>query len=251
MHAYNRLKILLWNPQSINNAAKHQLLTHTLVNEQIDVLILVETFLKPTHTFHINNYTIYRNDRIAQAHGGVAIAIRNTIKHKHIPPAITNTIENASIEVSINNTPTTIIAAYSPKYTQFFEHDMQTLIPSNKQFMLFGDLNAKHLSWNCNNNNKAGVKLFTMQQTHDFLVFHTPEHTHHPHSGQSASTIDLLLSNVNFPFELNTHSDQMLSDHVPVVCSTVANVNKTNKVQYDFFRADWRNYRRSVESAMI
>lgn len=247
MHAYKRLKIMLWNPQSINNATKLQLLTHTLVNEKIDVLILVETFLKPTHTLKINNYTIYRNDRTAQAHGGVAIAIRNGIEHKHIQPVRTNTIENASIEIAINNTPTTIIAAYNPKYTQFFEHDIQAIIPANKQFMLFGDLNAKHSSWNCNNNNTAGVKLFTMQQTHEFLVFHTHEHTHHPHSGQSSSTIDLLLTNVNFAFDLNAHSDQMLSDHVPVICSTVANVNKTNKKHYDFYRADWKNYRRSIE----
>lgn len=124
MHAYNQLKIMLWNPQSINNIAKYQLLTNTIHSEKIDVLILVETFLKPAHTFRLNNFTIYRNDRATQAHGGVAIAVRNTITHKYIQPVHTNTIENISIEITINNTRTTIIDAYSPKYTQFFEHDI-------------------------------------------------------------------------------------------------------------------------------
>lgn len=241
---------MLWNSQSINSIPKQQMLTHTLHTEQIDIVILVETFLKPTHSLNINNYIIYRNDRHTQAHGGVAIAIRDSITHKHIAPATTNTIENAAIELSINNTPTVIIAAYSPKYTQQFDNDIQALTSTNKQFMIFGDLNAKHISWNCNVNNTAGSKLFTLQQTNDFLIFHTADHTHFPHSGQTPSTIDLLLSNVNFAFDLSTHTDQMSSDHVPVICSMFGNVNTVNKKHFDYSKADWRKYRCIIDHSI-
>lgn len=94
---------MLWNPQSINQIAKQQLLADLLHSERIDILILVETFLKPIHSYNINNYIIYRTDRLTQSHGGVAIAIRNNITHKYINPIQTNTIENAAIEITINN----------------------------------------------------------------------------------------------------------------------------------------------------
>lgn len=168
-----------------------------------------------------------------------------------ISPTQTSIIENVKIEVTINNTPTVIIAAYSPKFTQHFENDIQALIPSNKQFMIFGDLNAKHTSWNCNTNNTAGCKLFALQQSHEFLIFHTPEHTHHPHSGQNPSAIDLLLTNVNFAFDLSTHADQMSSDHVPIICTTLALVNKANKIHFDFSKANWRKYRQNIDSNAV
>lgn len=247
MPASKQLKIMLWNAQSINQPTKQQMLTHTLQTEQIDIVILVETYLKPTHTFNINNYMILRNDRRTQAHGGVAIAIRDSIPHKHITSTNTNSIENVAIEVTINNTPTVIIAAYSPKYTQHFERDIQSLTSTNKQFMIFGDLNAKHTSWNCNVNNTAGNKLYSLQQSNNFLVFHTADHTHHPHSGQTSSTIDLLLSNVNFSFQLAAHPDQMSSDHVPVICSTAGNINSVSKTCFDYSKANWRKYRHIID----
>lgn len=154
---------MLWNAQSINNACKRILLENLLINDKIDVLLLVETFLKPQHEFKINGYTVYRGDRIHQMHGGVAITIRNDITHKSNSPLKTQSIENISIQININNTPTNIIVAYSPKYTQFFENDIKTLTDSNTQFMLFGDFNAKHSSWNCHLHNKAGNILYASQ----------------------------------------------------------------------------------------
>lgn len=240
MHAYKNLKIMLWNPQSINSTSKQQMLNLALHTEHIDILILVETFLKPIHNFQINNYIIYRNDRSTHAHGGVAIAIRKNIAHKYIAPVNTHTIENVAIEMSINNTPTSIIAAYSPKYTHNFSNDLLALTTTTKnQYILFGDLNAKHTSWNCCVNNTAGCKLYALQQNSNFMIFHPTEHTHHPHSGQSPSTIDLLLSNVNFAFDLSVHSDQMTSDHVPVICSTNERIDLPNNFFFDYAKADW------------
>lgn len=146
MPANKQLKIMFWNAQSVTSASKHSLLKYTLTNESIDILLLVETFLKPVHTFQLEGYYVYQNDRLHQGHGGVALAIRCGIAYKVLQPFATNFIENISIEISFNNTPTNIIAAYSPKYFQHFIYDIETLTSPYKQFLLFGDFNAKHTS---------------------------------------------------------------------------------------------------------
>lgn len=60
----HRPKFMFWNAQSITNEAKQTQLEYILESEHIDVLLLVETCLKPQHTFQINNFTVYRNDRL-------------------------------------------------------------------------------------------------------------------------------------------------------------------------------------------
>lgn len=250
MPAHNSPKIMFWNAQSITNKAKQIQLNHMLDSECIDLALIAESFLKPPHPFHIPNFTVYRNDRIHQPHGGVAIAIRNTIEHKICSPFNTQHIENIAIEIKINNTPTYIIAAYSPKYSIHLANDIQLLTPTNSQFMLFADLNAKHTSWNCNNNNKSGNILFNMQQTSQFMIFHTSDFTHYPHSGQTPSTIDFLLTNVNFAFDISVHENHMTSDHAPIICNANGSITHTHKIVYDFRKANWSRYQQLIHNAI-
>lgn len=239
-------KIMFWNAQSITNKYKQIQLEHLIQNQHIDIVLLVETFLKQHHTFQLKNFAIYRNDRLTHPHGGVAIAVRNGIPHKVRTHFLTNHIENIAIEIAINNIPTCITAAYSPKYSIHFANDIETLTSVNMQYMVFGDFNAKHTSWNCNNNNKSGNLLFGMQQASNFMIFHPPDHTHFPHSGQSPSTIDLLLSNVNFVFDIITYTDQISSDHSPVLYNGFCDCS--SRKSFDYSKADWRKYHRLIEN---
>lgn len=159
----------------------------------------------------MRNFVIYRNDHLQQVHGGVALAIRKNMPHKVRSPFNTMFIENIAIEINVNNVPTCITAAYNPKYSIHFANDIQTLTKLNTQFLLFGDFNAKHTTWNCNSNNRLGNSLYDSQQLSQFIIHHTAEHTHFPHSGQTPSTIDLLLANSNFSFDLSTISNSTLS----------------------------------------
>ena len=102
MHTNKHLKILHWNAQSITNISTAKQLELFLLEEQIDIVSLNETFLKDQNKFHLNGYKIYRNDRLDAAKGGVAIAIKNSIKHAPLPPYKTKKIENVSIMVNIN-----------------------------------------------------------------------------------------------------------------------------------------------------
>lgn len=248
MLASKKPNIILWNAQSITSKLKQSLLEYFAHKHKIDIILIVETYLKPQHALKLNNFIVYRNDRLTHAHGGVAIAIRDSLQHKIVSPTQTNIIENIAIEMLIDNTPTRIVAAYCPKQSVHFENDIRLLTSIPTHFMIFGDFNAKHSSWNCTKTNKAGNQLYALQQTNNFLIYHSPEHTHHPHSGQTASTIDILLSNVDFRFELSTIAGHLASDHDPVLCAIEHETQHLVKKQFDYPKADWNKYRRIIES---
>lgn len=250
MHANKSIKITFWNAQSITSAITQKQLELFAFREKIDIILLAETFLKKQHTLLLKNFTIYRNDRLYQAHGGVAIAVNKNINHKFISPFPTKHMENIAIEVTINNTPTLVVAAYSPKYHKDFENDIQLMSSSTTQSLIFGDFNAKHYSWNCNKTNKAGNILYKLQQNNSFMVFHTAEHTHHPHSGHSPSTIDLVLANVNFHFELTALSGYLSSDHNPIVCDIHDNIQISHNKIFDYKKANWNNFSKIISNKL-
>ena len=58
-------------------------LTSELVGYNVDVALITETHLKPKHDskiMNIQNYTLYRRDRIGRRCGGVAIYLRSALK---------------------------------------------------------------------------------------------------------------------------------------------------------------------------
>lgn len=246
MHANKKLKIVFWNAQSINNPTKKHLLELFMESEKIDIVLLAETFLKPHIPFQIRNFTVHRNDRIQQGHGGVAIANRSSINHKLVSSILTQHIETLTIEILVNNNPIKISVAYNPRASIHFKDDIRKLTDTNDQFMIFGDFNAHHQSWNCHNMNTSGKSLYELHQNSGFIIYNTNEHTHYPHSGRTPSTIDLLLSNSGMNFDLRTHHDHFMSDHAPIICSTGSDVHHTQQKIFDYSKANWGQYRRII-----
>lgn len=204
--------------------------------------MLNETFLKANHKFYLPGYIIHRNDRIDTPRGGVAIAVKSSIKHTLLPAYQTKNIENVSISVIINNRNIILTAAYSPKYCKSFEADIKKITPFNKEFIVFGDLNARSSAWNCTRNNTAGNVLYNLQLRSNFFISHTPDPTHYPHSGTTPSTIDIMLSNSSLYIgPLTALDDQLMSDHTPVICTIDADIiDKTTRKSPDYRRANWK-----------
>jgi hypothetical protein len=68
-----KLKICLLNAQLINN--KLELLKNFLAKAQVDIMLVNETWFKPSTSIVIENYKIVRNDRIHSKGGGVCIIV--------------------------------------------------------------------------------------------------------------------------------------------------------------------------------
>lgn len=183
------LKLCQWNAQGTTTLSVINQIQWFIDREKIDILFLSETLLKTHHKFYLNNYKIYRNDRDGPG-GGVAICISNKIKHTLIRNYDTSNIETISIKIVLNGREIIFTSAYNPKYTPHFERDIKLITPHNKEFVILGDLNARHSDWNCITNNRAGSTLQHLQLRSNFFICHPNTHTHFPHSGATPSTID-------------------------------------------------------------
>lgn len=231
-----------WNAQGITTQSKALQLELFAIQQKIDVILLTETYLNDKHSLQLANFTVYRNDRATHA-GGVAIAIHNKLKHTQPSILNTNFIENLTIEISLGNIPISITVAYSPRYNLNFVNDIKIITSASKNFVILGDLNAKHTTWNCVSNNTAGNCLYRLLQTSEFMLYHTNECTHYPHSGSTPSTIDVMLTNTHLPFELTALTDHLNSDHAPIICRIDAATILADQIQiFDYSKTNWNRY---------
>ncbi len=239
----NTLKLLQWNAQGATTESVIAQIDHLLNLHNIDMAFLSETFASPNHDIRFTNYVVYRNDRSTFG-GGVLIAVRNNIAHKRIRNSDTKVAENISIQVTVDKSPVTFTSAYVPKYTKSFKHDIDKLTPTNKNFVVVGDFNAKHTAWNCTSNNRAGKTLFNMLHTSNFVMHHPDSHTHFPHCGTTPSTIDFALTNGQFIFShVYTLEGQMPSDHDPVVFHVECTPSQEMAdAKPNYKKADWIRY---------
>lgn len=193
---FKTIKMLQWNAQGLVNLATIKQLELLLNSESVDIVFLVETFLKPSNSFFIDGYKIYRNDRLTSEKGGVAIAIKGSIKHTLLPPINTSSFENISISTCLNGKDVRFVCAYCPKYTAGFKRDVKSLCSSSCDFFVFGDFNARNTAWNCVKNNQGGKILFELQLSSNFFIHHPNVPTYFPdQTGRSPSCLDLLLTN--------------------------------------------------------
>lgn len=245
------LNLLLWNAQGISNSNKQVQFASLLNEKRVDIFVLCETFLNEHHELKFNNYTIYRSDRASHA-GGVAIGVKKGIKHNPLRDYPTTTIENVSIELIVNGKNTTITAAYSPKYTNQFRNDIELICPNNKHFIILGDLNAKHPSWNCSSANKAGTVLFDTINSNNFYLQHTDEPTHLPHAGTTPSTIDVVLTNSIQSNATISAINDLSSDHLPILYSIEAATLPYKPQKFaDYKNANWNQFNTLMSSASL
>ena len=71
------INIVFWNCQGLRPKRKE--LQNYLLENQIDIPALNETFLEPIIEFHLPGYDIYKNDRLVGSKGGVAILVKKGI----------------------------------------------------------------------------------------------------------------------------------------------------------------------------
>lgn len=233
-----------WNAQGITNVSSAKQLEMYLNHNQIDVAMLSETYLTDKHKFYLAGYKTHRHDRMDGSRGGVAIAIKNSIQHSLLPPYKTKRLENVSVSIQINRRNVIFTSAYSPKYHSSFESDVKKLTPFNKEFVVFGDFNARSTAWNCSTNNTAGNVLYNLQMRSHFVINNSNTPTHFPHSGMTPSTIDIMLTNSSlFVSQLISDHDHLNSDHSTVTCTIDADtVDRSPNKSPDYRRADWAAY---------
>ena len=99
------MNIVFWNCQGLRPKRKE--LQNYLLENQIGILALNETFLKPKFKFHLPGYDMYKNDGLVGTKGGVAILVKKgTIvnqewKNEHFNVITDN--EALAVEIELQN----------------------------------------------------------------------------------------------------------------------------------------------------
>ena len=141
-----------------------------MLENQIDILALNETFLKPKFKFHLPGYDIYKNDRLVGTKGGVAILVKKGIivnqewKNEHFNVITDN--EALAIEIELQNGDKVILATiYCPNGNPSLRL-FRMINALSKQVIFLGDFNSKHKQFGCVKPNKSGQTLLNIAKDH-------------------------------------------------------------------------------------
>ena len=155
------MNTVFWNCQGLRPKRKE--LQNYLLENQIDILALNETFLKPKIKFHLPGYDIYKNDRLVGTKGGVAILVKKDIivnqewKNEHFSVITDN--EALAIEIELKNGDKIILATiYCPNGNPSLRL-FRMISALSKQAIFLGDFNSTHKQFGCGKPNKSGQML--------------------------------------------------------------------------------------------
>jgi len=141
------LQIAVWNA---NGLIQHYQELKTFLNiNNIDIMLISETHFTNKSYFKIPFYTVYDTKHPSgKARGGLAIIVKNSIKHYEHYKINKNHIQATSIVIEEWNGPLTIAAIYCPpKYNNKKEHFEEYFNILGSKFLVGGDFNAKHTEW--------------------------------------------------------------------------------------------------------
>lgn len=203
-----------WNCTTIKTRLNE--LDYFLDNNNIDICCLNETRLSPNKKLKCKGYVVHRNDRNSQG-GGVAVLIKEGIKHELLPkyPQFPN--ENVALNIKTHNGEITIVAVYNPPKKTLKISELNSIFLRNRRTIILGDLNAKHIAWNCPTNNKNGKMLLDYCTKNNIIIEAPFEPTFYPtNPSQRPSVIDIILLK-NISITKPQALSQLSSNHEPVV----------------------------------
>lgn len=217
MNRKNSLKIIYWNAQGVSS--KKNEMRAFIQERKPDILLLGETFLKPSHSLNEQNYITYRSDRSTREGGGTAALIRKDLKHTQIDKPNLQEIEISGVQVQTRRGPINIYSAYLSPAKPLLKEDISSIFDTNTPTILAGDLNSKHEEWNSVTRNHKGTTLKRIAEELNLQITGPVEHTHIHAQTNATDVLDIAISkNICQQIMVKTIHD-IHSDHLPIEVS--------------------------------
>lgn len=216
----NSIKILIWNCRGV---ARRRLELLQFVNEhKIDILLLNETHLNNSsfklpnfHAYFTNNHTGARG----LTHGGTAVLVHRRFIHHSIKIA-TSSITNTTVLLQLGNSELRLVAVYKRPKSHLLTTDLDSLLNTDANTIIAGDLNSKHSFWHSRRNNTAGRILSRyIDSRPDLLISAPTSPTHYPDNPlHNPDILDIALLKTNrLNFHMENHPSKLSSDHTPII----------------------------------
>lgn len=240
------------NCRSISN--KQAEICALLADQDIDVLCLTETWLRPdipNSILSIPGYTIFRRDRhdtnLPWSHlggGGVAVLVRNSLSSK-VFPCTSPSVEQLTVQIKVHERKILVTVAYRPprQPMQDFVDELESIpnIFGSNFCVLAGDFNAKNSAWNSSDQTDRSGKVLQDLFTRFGL---DPVNTNcgtRPTS-TSNSLLDLIATNAPH-LCVDTSTLAPLSDHCPVIATFQSRIVTSKEL--------WPEYRKKVDYSKL
>lgn len=251
MSDIRRLNILYWNCRGIRN--KKTEFFDFLISNNIHIACLCETKLNSDIRFSNNQFHVYRLDnaggRISK--GGVAIVVHKSIKCNIMKSLDTEIIETIGITISSStNQKVNILSTYFTGTTS--NHDYAAFVRDIRKItsphtIAFGDFNSKHSYWRCQRSNKAGRILYNEMLHNEFEIYYPHSPTYFPGYNRTPSTLDIALSTSSVSMESITTTEDLASDHLPVLVSLSFDcTTKEYNTTRCYSKANWMRFARYI-----
>ena len=224
------LRIGQWNVERLTDCKLEQisLLLHT--NKNVDILILLETFLKPTDSvFNIPGYKMFRTDRSGRKPGGGLIAyVADNVKARRLWDLEDDCVESMWLSVHPHNSNRPILAGalYRPPSTNAetdlrIEQNIETGYLRNREVILVGDLNVNYLDKKTYSKHRLIRSIISMHMSqHDTVVTRPKSNTCLDHI---CTTHGTFISDVTVP-------NIGIADHLPVFfCRKYMKIKKESR----------------------
>lgn len=244
----SQLRIAQFNIQSAYN--KKSLLIKFLQEKNIHICLLNETWFKNSRPFSgIPGYTMYSNNA-KNEHGGVAILIKDTIKHNLLSTRFYQDIQNIAVTIETERGPLTILCVYCPPTSGHIRIQRLRYIIRDlpKPLFVSGDFNAHHVAFGCATTKGRGNDLYDIIDEADMCILNDGNPTTVPFPNRNPSAIDVTFVSPNLApiCEWSVHDDCMGSYHLPTITDIVISPvryqinDPIDKFLYN--KADWKKF---------
>ena len=248
----NNIKIVQWNARSLRN--KLETLKQEIQTTKPSIVCIQETFIEEKLMTklkfkHYNKVHISRNDKRG---GGLLTLVHDSILIVKANANISeNGIEYISTDIWINNNNTlTIVNVYIPPTITIDIAELNMLLPTSNNFLILGDFNAKHHTWNIGAQNHFGNVIFKWILDNNIILLNTKEPTYQCASSGTLSALDLTLSSSTLANKISRWNvgQDLQSDHLPVyttICysSEDTNTNTIPRTKWKLRDANWTDYK--------
>ena len=159
--------IMQWNARSIKN--KKEELTKYLVDHNIQIAAITETWLAEPDLFHISGYNIIRNDR-EDGKGGICFLIQNKLPYD-IVQIHTNEDLSKTQYIKIRIFNMTLINIYNPPPNKICRNYWgQIILDCQEPYLIMGDFNIHHTVWSTHSSKDGQMLLEVIESTNTFCL---------------------------------------------------------------------------------
>jgi hypothetical protein len=185
---------------------------------------------------------VYRSDR-NQFGRGVILIINNNLRHDQFSLPNLVGLEATAVCLHLQHLGQLLfLSTYLPPASTIVPADVNAIFSQNDAVVLGGDLNCKHVAWNCASVNTNGRTVLSYCVNNNININHPDLPTHFPYNSYP-SVLAIALSK-RCSISKPQSAPVLLSDHNPIVCKIrLRPATCKPRTTYDYKHANWSLFR--------